>query len=149
MLQPILADRFKLKIHREIKEVPAYVLVIAENGPKMKEVKPGGATLNGSKRPDGAPHFPFQGNMVMIDRHQVAGQMSMSSLAQWLSSIDGRRIVDKTGLRPTMLSRSAGRRRHNPQEAASLQEYLGLKLEPTKVLIEVIVLDHIERPSEN
>ena len=53
MLQALLADRFQLKLHRETKELPVYALVIAKNGPKLQEAKPGDTYPNGFKGPDG------------------------------------------------------------------------------------------------
>jgi uncharacterized protein (TIGR03435 family) len=55
MFQPLLADRFKLKVHRETKELLVYELVIAKNGPKLKEAKGDDTYLNGSNGPGGRP----------------------------------------------------------------------------------------------
>ena len=53
MLQALLADRFKLTIHRETKELPIYALVVAKDGAKFQEAKPGDTYPNGIKGPDG------------------------------------------------------------------------------------------------
>jgi uncharacterized protein (TIGR03435 family) len=155
MLQPILADYFKLKVRRRAEEVPAYALVVAENGPKMNEVKPGDPPPNRAKWPEGASHFPFPGKLFETgDRHQAAGQMPMSSLARGLlGRVDGRQIVDKTGLKGTYNFMFRWTPPQQPPQASSLsmalQEYLGLKLEPTKVTVVSIVIDHVEKPSES
>jgi hypothetical protein len=155
MLQPILADYFKLKVRFKAEEVPAYALVVAENGPKMNEVQPGEPPPNSAKWPEGASQFPFPGKLFDTgDRHQAAGQMPMSSLARGLlGRVDGRQIVDKTGLTGTYNFMFRWTPPPQPPQASSLsmalQEYLGLKLEPTKVKVETIVLDHVERPSES
>jgi uncharacterized protein (TIGR03435 family) len=153
MLQPILADRFKLTIHRETKTVPAYALVVAENGPKMKEAKPGDPAPNRATWSEKASQFPFPGKLFDTgDSHQAAGQMPMNSLARGLlGQVDGRQIVDKTGLAGTYYFLFRWTPPPQPPQASSLslalQEYLGLKLEPTKVAVETIVIDHVERLS--
>ena len=55
MLQPVLAERFQLKVHRAPKEIPVYALVIAKNGPKLHQAKPGDTYADGIKGPDGKP----------------------------------------------------------------------------------------------
>jgi uncharacterized protein (TIGR03435 family) len=160
MLQALLADRFKLVTHHEVKEQPVYALVIAKNGPKLTESKPD------DTRPDGAEeaHNNKRPNAIHISRGHLAAQtISMPDLEVILTQIAGRTVLDKTRLKgsydvtlnwapedgePTLLNGV-------PQEETrasiftALQEQLGLKLESQKAPVEVLVIDHVERPSEN
>jgi uncharacterized protein (TIGR03435 family) len=172
MLQTVLADRFKLVTHRETRELQIYNLVIAKSGVKMKEAKPGDNYPNGFHLPDGrgggAGSMLFQAGPsgVMMTCQGVG-------LAQFISTISrevGRMVVDKTGLTgnydfifqytpetyhaPATLGEGGGSMLLPPDFGAisiftAVQEQLGLKLESVKAPIEVVVIDHIERPSGN
>ena len=100
MLQPLLADRFKLKVHKETKLRPIYELVIAKNGPKLKEAKPGDTGTKGTNR-DSRP------GMTLIARQGIP----IAMLADRLSETLHRTIVDKTGLTGKYESCWSGRRR--------------------------------------
>jgi bla regulator protein blaR1 len=165
MLQPLLADRFGLKFHHETRELPVYALVVAKGGPKLKESKPETAGTDGTP----ARH------MTMINgRGSIEGQGStMDNLAHVLSPTVGRTIVDKTGLTgnydytlhwtpddapPPMAGGPDGARppgenapadTSGPSLLTAIQEQLGLKLESEKGPVDVIVIDHIDKPSEN
>ncbi len=119
MLRALLADRFKLALHRETRNLPVYALVIAKGGPKLKEVDP--ETLNrqaagagGSPdappppSPDGAEHAgtpPSGPGLRVVINHtgarQMFGQAETSRLANLLSSFLERPVLDKTGLKGT------------------------------------------------
>ncbi len=95
MLQPLLEDRFKLKVRQETKQLPIYELVIAKNGPKLKEAKPGDTYPDGIKGPDGVAHP----GMMMMGRGQLKGQaLPMTFIVRTLSQQLQRTVVDKTGL---------------------------------------------------
>jgi uncharacterized protein (TIGR03435 family) len=173
MLQSLLADRFKLKVSRATKELPVYALVVAKNGPKLTEAKPGDTYQNGIKGPDGHP--AGGAGMMRMGPGQLTGQgLPMESLAHLLSEQVGRNIVDQTGLkgkydftlqwapdqRPAgMLMGPEGPKpatdnapppdTSGPSIFTAIQEQLGLKLESTKGPVEIIVIDHVEQPSEN
>jgi bla regulator protein BlaR1 len=172
MLQALLADRFKLTIHRETRELPIYALVIAKNGPKLQEAKPGDTYPNGIKGPDG---HAGAGMMFMSGRGSVTGQgIPISDLVRFLSRQLGRKVEDKTGLtgkydltlqwtpdesQGAMFkgpsSEPQGSASPPPPEATgpsiftALEEKLGLKLESQKGPVETLVIDHVEKPSEN
>jgi uncharacterized protein (TIGR03435 family) len=152
MMQALLEDRFKLKYHRETKELPVYALSAAKGGLKL---------------PD-----PTQGNenvSVHISRMtgvQLTGEkITMAELARVLSNLLGRTVIDKTGFAGSFLVRLsfslddtlAGLPHFPdvPNDAAipsvfvALQEQLGVKLESTRGPVEILVIDHIEKPSEN
>jgi bla regulator protein blaR1 len=172
MLQALLADRFKLTIHRETRELPIYALVIAKNGPKIQEAKPGDTYPNGIKGPDGRAGA---GMIFMSGRGSVTGQgIPISDLVRFLSRQLGRKVEDKTGLTGKYdltlqwtpdESQGAMFKGPSPEPQGSasppppdatgpsiftvLEEKLGLKLESQKGPVEILVIDHAEKPSEN
>ena len=84
MMQSLLADRFKLKVSHQTKELPVYALVVAKNGPKPPEAKPGDTYPNGIKGPDGVAH----GGMFMIRAGEVTGQgVPLANLVMTLSQL--------------------------------------------------------------
>jgi uncharacterized protein (TIGR03435 family) len=169
MLLPVLADRFNLKFHHESRELPTCALVIAKGSPKLKEATPGDTYPNGLKGPDGHA----SAGAMMAGRGKITGQgVPIATLVNMLAfqRLD-RAIFDKTGLTgkydfelkwapdeapPPITGGMQGGLPMNdaatdpgPSLFTALQEQLGLKLEPQKGPIDVIVIDHIERPSEN
>ncbi|MGD0480612.1 MAG: TIGR03435 family protein [Terracidiphilus sp.] len=144
MMQSLLADRCQLKVHRETREMPVYDLVIAKGGLKMKE----------------APVDDHNGGESMGPGKMTAQGLSTDSLVSAFSGMVGRMIVDKTGLgekkfdfelRWTPDDRRAADNAADagPSIFTALEEQLGLKLVPAKGPVEVIVIDHIEKPSAN
>ena len=164
-LQALLAERFQLTIHRETKEMPVYALVVAKNGPKLKESAD-----------------PERGDQQMrAGRGELsATTMKIQALASHLSRVTGRPVLDNTGLKGTYdfklewtpepggpgggpFAGSPGAGRLAEEKAAgigapdptgpsiftALQEQLGLKLESQKGPVEILVIDRAEKPSEN
>ena len=149
MFQQLLPDRFKLSVHWETRELPVYALVVAKNGPKLQvSTKPGSGTSSGNGL------FTAEG-MTLVEISQ--------SLTQELATELGRVVIDKTGLAGRYdvtlkwTPETNGAPADNGTEDSSngpsiftaLQEQLGLKLESTKGPVQVLVIDHIEMPSEN
>ncbi len=168
MLQNLLAERFKLKFHREKKELQGFELTVAKGGLKMKEADGSGGPGAGgiSMRIGGNPSNPGMASMS-------APGATMTSIITFLSGRLGRTIQDKTGLTgkydfslswtPSndetnglggMVFRGPGATA--PTDAAdpgvslftALQEQTGLRLESAKVTIEAMVIDSAERPAE-
>jgi len=157
-LQMLLADRFQLKVHRETKELPIYALIVAKSGPRIKpaggESVLGGLTVRGGD----AGQTVVTGNSV-----------TMATLARLLSSRVGRAVVEMTNLKgdydfkmsftpdmgpqPGLLGdgtgQPAGVDPGGPSIFTALQEQLGLRLEAQKGPIEVVVIDSVQRASEN
>jgi len=147
MLRPVLADRFKLTIHREPRQMPAYALRLARGGSKMI-----------AAQPDDEPGTRGGNGQL------VAKRMTMPALASILSRMTSRPVQERTGLdgafnftlmwtpdefqRPDPLGR-APVNAEAPSLFSALQEQLGLKLESTRAPVDIVVIDHIERPSEN
>jgi uncharacterized protein (TIGR03435 family) len=138
MLQTLLADRFKLVVRRESKDLPINDLVVAKNGPKIHEVKDddGGAEIDGD------------------DEHAItARNVSMKQLADILSrgQQTDRPVLDQTGLKGVFNFALNFARDDSssdkPDIFAALQEQLGLKLVPSRGPVEIFVIDHVERPT--
>ena len=143
MLQSMLADRFKLRVHRESKQAPCYALVIGKNGSKMKGVKsidpalpdgkltarPGAVTAQGASLVrlvfvlTGPLHCPVQDKTGLVGKYDFTLQYSPDPG----SSPDD----------------------SEPSLFTAVQEQLGLRLIPTTVPVEGIVIDHVEQPSTN
>jgi len=168
MLQALLADRFQLRIHRETKQMPIYALLVAKNGPKLPAsravcfdptaVIPPPPTLPGQ-----SPARPCGG--FNNSSNQMSGaSVGMSRFAANLSRFTGRTVVDKTGLKGTYdislrWTPTEGQAwlptgplppdDSQPSIFTAVQEQLGLKLEPQRGPVEVLVIDRAEKPSEN
>jgi uncharacterized protein (TIGR03435 family) len=135
MLQTLLADRFKLAIHRESKDQRVYFLVAGKDGPKLKNATE-------------SPHGQLTPNSLM------GRSMTMGSLASLLAHAVHYQVMDKTGVTGSydIDLRFAP---ENSKEAGldifgAIQEQLGLKLEPGRAPVETIVVDRAERtPAEN
>jgi uncharacterized protein (TIGR03435 family) len=159
-LKGLLEDRFGLVAHTEMREAPAYALVIAKGSLKMTPAKP----IDTYPKSKGGS--PLVGTTEKFDPGQTNGRLigqaaSMTQLAMYLNADTGRPVIDKTGLTGLYdfsMPISASALRQNklePEDSdetsifTSLQEFLGLKLEPVKAPVEFLVIDHIERPKEN
>ena len=170
MLRLLLVDRFKLAVHHETTNMSAYALIVAKNGPKLKEALPGDTYPAGIKGPDGVA---AAGTMsVSHDQLTVQG-LPIASLINVLKQLKlGRVIFDRTGLTgkydfklqwrsdensAAMFSRSEDTNQNGvpdvnssgPSIFTALQEQLGLKLESRRIPVETLAIDHIEMPSEN
>jgi uncharacterized protein (TIGR03435 family) len=146
MLQSLLADRCQLKVHREMRELPVYDLVIAKGGRKMKEATP----------EERNAETEWSGRIGKIK----ARATPVEGIADMLSRRVGRLIVDKTGLgekkfdfeltwTPDEHRVADATADSGPDLVTALEEQLGLKLVPSRGPVEVIVIDHIEKPSPN
>jgi uncharacterized protein (TIGR03435 family) len=161
MLQAMFAERCKLAVHREVKEVGVSSLVVAKGGPKFKETDP---TV---EHPDGMK-LPWGGVMAFSNGAMSFYGATMASFASMMSSFGngGRPIQDKTGLTgkyditlklgdmmmgPAQGEQQSATAASDPGASITslLQEQLGLKLESAKGQVETLVIDHMERPSEN
>jgi uncharacterized protein (TIGR03435 family) len=159
-LRTLLADRFKLAMHRETREIPVYALAVAKGGPKIKPEDPGGENMSSSRG------------------HLTAKTASMATFADFLAGPYvslGRPVVDKTGLSGVYSytldwtpesSNSSGRapertegrktasaepaRDQWPSIFTAVQEQLGLRLDARKEPLDLLVIDHAEKvPTEN
>jgi uncharacterized protein (TIGR03435 family) len=167
MLQSLLADRFKLRMHREKKESAVYALVIARSGLKMKASQD--QTLWAGDYPDGSPDGrPVTGGgpTELAPGRFRGGGIPMTMFVNLLSGPLGRSVINKTGLTgrydiDLRCAPGSGQApfyeadQAQPPDASTpslftaIQEELGLRLVSTRAPVEVLVIDHIERPSEN
>lgn len=154
MLQSLLAERCKLVVHRTTTELPTYALVVSKHGPKLQETKPGemppadGQLLAGG---EGGMIVPYKGGETL---KVIFFRTSMASLAAELSMLGaGRPILDKTGLTGkydfALLKRDTDETSDPTPPSIWDLEAVGLKLVPARAPMETIVIDHIEKPSEN
>ena len=175
-LQSLLEDRFQLKIHRETRDLPIYELSIAKGGLKMKlsddqapyQPPERGAPPPPPIQPGGAmPRFSLRMGRGSMD----AVAMGIPNIVQSFSSQLGRTVIDKTGLKglydiklrwtPDNAALGGGPAGPGGPEAAppidpngpsiftAIQEQLGLKLDSTKGPVEVLVIDNVQKPTEN
>ncbi len=145
MAQSLLTERFGLAAHRETKDLPAYALTIAAKGPKVREVaqddKGGGVRINNAVQQS-------------LSEQDAPRGWSMQRLADYLSNFAGRPVVDKTGMRGSWsfsleFARSSQEEDVRPSLFTAVQDQLGLRLEPARTNVEVLVIDHVEKPSAN
>jgi uncharacterized protein (TIGR03435 family) len=159
LLQSMLEDRFHLKVHRETKELPVYALVVAKNGPKLKATNIQSAdpckiygTSGGGNRYQGctvailAGYLPLGLGRVVLDRTGLEGRYDFTleyadQDSDAVSSVPAGSSTASNGSLPPVES--------GPSIFTAVQEQLGLKLEPTKGPVDMIIIDHIERPTEN
>ncbi len=201
MLQNLMADRFKMTIHRETKELPMYTMVVGKNGPKLTEspqisaeeeakdpTPPPLPAGRGPMKmgPDGFPNLPLPSGgrgglftiMTPFGARLVGQRQTMQNLAERLSSVLTKPVTDATALTPKFdftLTYSMdglnnqmklpappppGEGGRGPREMpdveppqnifAAIQSQLGLKLEPKRGPVDLLVVDHAEKtPTEN
>jgi uncharacterized protein (TIGR03435 family) len=165
MLQALLADRFKLTIHRETRELPVYLLVVAKNGSKLQQAKPGDTYASGATGRGGAMGPGMSTSSSRFSSSITAHGIPISALIPSLARPLGRPVLDRTGLtgnfdftlkfatdRPGPDDTLNGQPMPNsdlPFLFEAIQQQLGLKLESGKGPVEVIVIDHVDRPSGN
>jgi uncharacterized protein (TIGR03435 family) len=151
MLQNLLAERFKLAVHREQKVVPVWALVVGKQGPKLKESSDENQVKPGCGR---------QGVQLTCSSHRSTMARLAEDLHRWVSrDWFGLPIVDQTGLQGVYdftLTWTPTPKPDEPGELSgvglldAIQDQLGLKLEPRKAPVDRIVIDHVERvPIEN
>jgi uncharacterized protein (TIGR03435 family) len=172
MFQNLLADQFRVALHRESRLLPAQVLLVAKNGPKIQQAQPGDTYPNGIKGPDGLPagphKFDFGSDGVIVQA------LPLSFVANNLAMHLNQPVVDRTGLtgdydftlrfsprgetevhnneqtgakETTMRVTSISA--HNAALLSAIEEQLGLKLEPQTIPLPVLVIDRAEKPAAN
>ena len=141
MIQALLADRFRLRLHPETRELPVYALVVSEDGHKL--------------HPNNEASPP---NVNTGPGHIAAQKISVLNLARLLAPHLDRPVIDRTNLAGRFdfklewapePSGNAPADTSAPSLFTALQEQLGLKLEAQRGPVEVLVVENVERPSEN
>lgn len=161
MLRAVLAERFKLVAHVESPERPIYNMVFARAdrrlGPQLRGIDVDCTTFDRQKpRPDTPAVVAFDmppcafkmsasGSVMVV----LSGGRTLQSLADTVAGQAGRPVFDRTGL----TGHFAFKLEYDGTDGASvftaMQEQLGLKLEPARGPVEILAVDHIERPTEN
>jgi uncharacterized protein (TIGR03435 family) len=142
MLQALLAERFAVRLHRETKEARVYALGSAKTGPRL------------------TPSTARRTTMQMGPGHLMMAKATTSQMAALLSSVLSRPVLDQTGITGefdfTLDSPDINMGRMQPMEEQpgpsifiAIQEQLGLKLEPSKGQIEILVIEHAVKPLDN
>jgi uncharacterized protein (TIGR03435 family) len=151
MVQALLIERFKLKSHRETRDLPIYELVAGKNGPKMERTKP-----------DAPPAAAMRNGAITY------AKLNMAGFARLLTIVLGRTTVDKTnlmgdfavklewapnaeaiGLENSAATPQVATAPVGPSIFTAVQEQLGLHLESSKVPTEVIVIESVAKPTDN
>ena len=166
-LQLLLQDRFKLAVHHEARELPVYKLTTAKGGPKL--------TASACTEPDPKNPAPASGKTFrdycgwsgFSKGRFEASSATTADLVKALSNLLGRSVLDETGMKGTFrvdlkfATDDATKRTADappdvpaaddnaPNIFTALQEQLGLKLNPGRGAVDVIIIDHVEKPSEN
>jgi uncharacterized protein (TIGR03435 family) len=161
MLQAMLEERFKLKAHREIRLAPGYELVVSKGGHKLRP-SPENPPETGAVTPpmavdsDGFPILPPGHRRTMTAMtggrpHMVAVQTTMAAFARLLAGQVDRPVRDATGLkgeydfRLTWAIVNAPTDTDAPFIFEAIRAQLGLRLAPTKMPLEMLVIDHVEK----
>ena len=175
MMQGLLEDRFKLKIHRETREIPVYELTVDKGGPKLKPTHEGSCIVVDRDHPPPGPGEPFPRICGGFFGDDLNGSTIANLCRQFSVQMD-RDVIDKTGITGVFdmhldsfwenaqhsppADGAAGPNnppgppiRPDPAEVLAAAriavQKLGLKLEPAKGSGEFLVIDRVERPSEN
>jgi uncharacterized protein (TIGR03435 family) len=161
MLQVLLADRFRLKIHPEQREESIYHLVVARGGLRVQKKTNENCVQVDRTHPREAPSNPCGNNWVRSTGNHLRWTVvnnDMQHMVGALGMAAGHPVVDKTNITGTfdLDLEFAGQRPDSeavidpsvPSIFAALDQ-LGLKLEPAKGMVDVLVIDHIERPTPN
>ena len=176
MVQTLLADRFKLAMHRETRDLPVYDLQIVKGGPKLPAPQGGDCAevMTGFPGPGQPRVAPPCGPGVIGSGTGLTMEginVSMAAVAKLLSNLVGREVVDKTGFtgrfalhmefamddalagvanpRGPEISSQPPDPNARPSIRNALQEQLGLKLQASTGPVDVFVIDHVERPTGN
>jgi uncharacterized protein (TIGR03435 family) len=174
MMQKLLADRFHLQIHRETREGPVYFLTVASGGLKLRQVKDGSCTPWEVPPPPRQPGTQYCLVLFnLLSSSMEARGATLNEFSKSLGGIVGRPVLDKTGITgrfdihvkfsregitaPNVRTVGPGPAfvppptpdPDTPSIFVALQEELGLRLEAGRGPVDALVIDHIEKPSEN
>lgn len=166
MLRALLADRFKLQVHRGTKLVPAYALTVGKNGPGLQATPEGSCVVGDNDHPPPPPEpgqtpLPLCGFPGFMNDGLDFHGVTMAQLCSALSRFADRQVIDKTGfagnfdirLNLPLQAPPPGEPPPDPGEItariqSALQKF-GLKLESTQAPEDILIVDHVERPNEN
>lgn len=138
MMQKLLASRFRLVFHHEQRELPVYALLTAKNGPKMTKT---------DRQPGDSTGFSYTNQIVLTVKNSTMADFADGMQASFMD----RPVVDRTALngRYDFLLKWSPDEAESPGLYTAIEEQLGLKLAPARARVDVLVIDRIEKPSEN
>ena len=166
MMQAVLADRFKLKIHRQYRQVPVFDLTLRKTGPKLRPTGEGSCVPAGRWEPAALPsrQHPIPASATGCGFPAVSPEgldfngTTIANLCRLLSGWADRDIIDRTGLSGMFDFHFALHPPEPPEPDGNAAMFdavagalarAGLKLTPARAMGEFLVIDHIERPSGN
>lgn len=160
MLRTLLEDRFRLKVHREKREQPVYILTQSKNGAKIQPLPPGGCVeLDAITKPPAEGETPPKlcGSAGWGPSEVKGTGLTMANLATYLSDALERPVIDQTGLAGfydieliwTPDDSVAAAADLGPSIFTAIQEQLGLRLDASRTPAEVLVIDSAQPPTEN
>lgn len=152
MLQSLLEDRFQLKVRRKTEQKPALLLMQAKGAIRLRE---SGADCEALAKQD-STRGRTCGSWFGSDHEFVGTKISMTQFAEWLSGQEERPVIDNTGNAGSFdvhLSWATDDQSDSPNAAPTIftavQEQMGLKIESGKGPVEILAVEHVEKPSEN
>jgi uncharacterized protein (TIGR03435 family) len=162
-LQALLEESFKLGLHRDTRDLPVYELTVAKGGLKLQPLKDGSCLQSDPNHPGPAPGHQMSeycGFGGFGPEGFEVTSTTMADLAESLSMAVGRKVVDRTGITGVFRVRltyapdqldypSPDSTTSAPSIFTAVQEQLGLKLESSKGPVDVLIVDHAEKPPEN
>ena len=164
-MRTLLEERFAMSVHREQREIPVYELVVSRSGHKLKQTPESSPPTAAPLDKDGFPNIPGGNGMrILADRGRMQFQrQAMVHFAHFLSTQVDRPVLDATGLqgqyaltlswfkdRPRATVADPSDPLPGPTIFEAIQDQLGLKLQPAKGPVDVVVTDRIERkPIQN
>ena len=158
MMRSLLEDRYRLKVHHEIREAPVYRLVVGKDGPKIKL-----SSDQSSEDPLGPPanptDGPLHGGMLIGPGMLIGNAISLAQLAKVLGLQVERTVIDRTNLAgrfdiqlhwtPGSPDAPAPSLEYPSSIFTAVAEQLGLRLESSRGPVEFLIIDHCEKPSPN
>jgi uncharacterized protein (TIGR03435 family) len=164
MLQALLQERFQLKIRTETREIPVYAVVAAKNGPKLEKAK-----IEEKDCLDTTPTGPACHTIMGGRGRGLHGPaVNLSDILSYVENWTDRPLVDQTGIQGLFNVQTSGWRDYQPgappppgakaEDGSDLADVptlfdvfarLGLRLQAEKGTVQVFIIDHVERPSEN
>jgi len=154
MVRSLLAERFTLKVHRETREMPIYVLTVSKGGIKAPRSVEGACTTFDPRNPprSGAPRAPSCGNNLIRTSSWNATAIDMDSAAAALVGVLERKVVNRTsvtGKFDIQVQWTPDQGDLTPSLFTVLEEQLGLKVESSRGPVDVLVIDHVDRPTDD
>lgn len=155
MLQALLEERFRLKVHRSVEERSAYLMLPAKGGLKLPESRADCAALADERPAKGKSSFQC-GSWFASDDQFTGMKISMAQFGEWLAGQVEGPVVDRTGYTGTFDIRLKWSRDDQPDSPGAapaiytvVLEQMGVKIESGKGPVEMLTVDHVERPDAN